>query len=84
VLLRSDELVVDEVVHHDVSDDAFHYLAWHRSEGYGSVVGWVSSGAFLEDGSNIRFLPIGGEFPGFKGLTEDSGESFSKGVGAFT
>ncbi len=43
-------MVNDEVVHHDVSDDAFHYLAWHSSEGYGTVVGWVGSGAFFEDG----------------------------------
>jgi hypothetical protein len=84
MLMGGDELVSDEVVHHDVSDDAFHYLAWHRSEGYGSIVGWVSSGAFLEDGGNVRFLPVGGEFPVFKGLTEYSGESFGKGVGTFT
>jgi len=69
--------VFGEVAHHDIS-------AWHRSEGYGSVVGWVGSGTFLEDGVNIRFLPKGGEFPGFEGLAEYSGESFSKGVGTFT
>ena len=84
MLLRSDELVNDEVVHHDVSDDAFHYLARYRGEGYRSVVGWVGSGSFLNDGGNLCFLPVGGELPGFEGLAEDFGESFGKGIGAFT